>query len=313
MAKAARYLKLGFYTLLIVALGVGSALWLGLRAMQPAMVYYHCYFDTSVQGLDVGAAVKFRGVGVGAVERITLATDSRHVDVLLGLEAARVQGLHLDEADTPIRARAVMVGVTGVKIIDLDVVDPRVSPRSKLPFKTAPNTIATAPSLVEGVEGGVEEIARHLPQLLDQLSGLVQGLSAAVGDLHDHHIIEKVERAVDEAGAAASELKVLARGLDSSALPQNVSRALGSLNEALAKVNVALDRVGGDGGLVSSAQRATDAFGDVGRSANASAARLETTLRDVDEAARAIRDLALELQVQPDILVKGRARSKGAR
>ncbi len=61
---------------------------------------------------------------------------------------------------------------------------------------------------------------------------------------------------------------------------------------------------------MSSAERATEAFGDLGRTTATSSARLDATLRDLDEAAHAIRDLALEVQQQPDILVKGRARPR---
>jgi hypothetical protein len=39
------------------------------------------YFDESVQGLDVGSPVKFRGVTLGTVSTITVAPDRRHVEV----------------------------------------------------------------------------------------------------------------------------------------------------------------------------------------------------------------------------------------
>ena len=75
-------------------------------------------------------------------------------------------------------------------------------------------------------------------------------------------------------------------------------------------MNGLLEGIGGDGGLVASTQRATDSIGDLGRSTNGSAAKLERTLRDLDEAAVAIRGLAEAIDRDPDMLVKGRAKAK---
>jgi hypothetical protein len=122
-----------------------------------------------------------------------------------------------------------------------------------------------------------------------------------------------VAGAVQNVSSAAAELGKLSKALGDSRLPEGIEEGINGLNEALGRVNVVLERIGGDGGLVMSAQRATDAFGDLGRSTAGSSARLDTTPRDVDEAARAIRDLAVELQQQPDILLKGRARGRPRR
>ena len=64
----------------------------------------------------------------------------------------------------------------------------------------------------------------------------------------------------------------------------------------------------GDSGLVASTRRATDSIGDLGRSTSDSTADLERTLRDLDEAAKAIRQLAESIDRDPDMLVKGRAK-----
>ena len=42
---------------------------------------YMSYFDESVQGLEIGSPVKFRGVTIGTVADIDIAPDRRHVEV----------------------------------------------------------------------------------------------------------------------------------------------------------------------------------------------------------------------------------------
>jgi ABC-type transporter Mla subunit MlaD len=313
MSPFARYVKLGFFTTLIAVLAIGAAVWLGIIGRGPATTQYHCFVDNSVQGLDVGAAVKFRGVEIGSVESVKLAADARHIDVMLSIDVPHARALEPDAPDSPVRAKAVMLGITGVKIIDFDVVDPKTSPRPELPFPPPPNTIATAPTMLEGLERELDKLATQLPPLIDGLSKAVAGLSVVVDTVNDEGVVKKVTGAIQNVSSAAAELGKLSKALGESRLPEGIEEGINGLNDALGRVNVVLERIGGDGGLVMSAQRATDAFGDLGRSAAGSGARLDTTLRDVDEAARAIRDLAIELQQQPDILLKGRARGRPRR
>ena len=54
---------------------------LGARSLQKEVGRYVSYFDESVQGLDVGSPVKFRGVTIGTVGGIDVAPDHRHVEV----------------------------------------------------------------------------------------------------------------------------------------------------------------------------------------------------------------------------------------
>jgi paraquat-inducible protein B len=58
---------------------------------------------------------------------------------------------------------------------------------------------------------------------------------------------------------------------------------------------------------MASANRATGAVADIGRSLTGGSNELERTLRDLDEAARAVRDLADTIDRKPDILLKGRS------
>jgi paraquat-inducible protein B len=67
-----------------------------------------------------------------------------------------------------------------------------------------------------------------------------------------------------------------------------------------------LDRVDGDRGLLASAERFSSSLGDAASSANGFTTEMEHTLRDVSEAAAAVRDLADALERQPDMLLKGR-------
>src|SRR5581483_1804838 len=65
------YFKVGVFVIVAVVIGVAGVLVLGLGAVFQKKSLVETYIDESVQGLDVGSPVKFRGVPVGSVEYST--------------------------------------------------------------------------------------------------------------------------------------------------------------------------------------------------------------------------------------------------
>src|SRR2546422_963109 len=73
MSAQRNHFRLGLFVLIGVTLGVGALVTLGAGAVLRKKVMAETYLDESVQGLDVGAPVKFRGVHVGQLEKIDFA------------------------------------------------------------------------------------------------------------------------------------------------------------------------------------------------------------------------------------------------
>ncbi|MGE5180688.1 MAG: MlaD family protein, partial [Acidobacteriota bacterium] len=79
------HFKLGLLALVTAAMVIATGLALGLHSLSSDTDEYHSYFDESVQGLDLGAPVKYRGVRIGNVSEVAIAADRKHVDVVLSL------------------------------------------------------------------------------------------------------------------------------------------------------------------------------------------------------------------------------------
>src|SRR5579862_184674 len=73
MSAETMYFKLGAFVLVGLAVAVGAVVVLGAGTLMRKKVLAETYMDESVQGLDAGAPVKFRGVHVGRLEKIEFA------------------------------------------------------------------------------------------------------------------------------------------------------------------------------------------------------------------------------------------------
>src|ERR1051325_3624653 len=101
----ASYFKVGAFIIIATVLCVIGIVLLGGGAFFKKKDTIETYIDESVQGLDVGSPVKFRGVPRGEVDQITLTnvvypTQRRYVLVRVGI-TAHVFDFPLNDAQDP--------------------------------------------------------------------------------------------------------------------------------------------------------------------------------------------------------------------
>lgn len=310
MSNASTHLKLGVFSLLAILAVVAVAFGLGIRGVKSDTVTYHTYFDESVQGLDVGAPVEFRGVPIGSATDIRIAPDRKLVDVTLGVNRVDAQKLHLAERGPEIRAQLGTQGITGVKLVDIDFFDPKAAPPPTLSFPPAKDYIPARPSLVAGLLDDLAVVGQRLPALIDVTIEALTKLEHMLDEVQGARVPDRVVKILDTVSSSAADLDVLLRHVDRARVPEKAGAALDSLGAALGRVGAVVEEVGGDAGLVASTRRATDSIGDLGRRTVDSTGDLDRTLRDLDEAAAAIRALAESVDRDPDMLLKGRAKTR---
>ena len=90
-----------------------AVIWLGTSRYLEEGQYYVTYFNESVQGLDKDSPVKYRGVSIGRVLKITVAPDSKLIKVILKIESRQPLGSNLV-------AQLKLVGITGSLFVELD-------------------------------------------------------------------------------------------------------------------------------------------------------------------------------------------------
>ena len=271
---------------------------------------YHTYFDESVQGLEVGALVKYRGVRIGRVAAIEIAPDRRHVAVDLAVEDALARRVGLATALPSLRAQLALLGITGLKIVDLDVAVPGARPPVALTFTPKEPYLPSQPSLLTGVQRGVEAARDKLPELAAETISTLNGFQRMLDDVAAEQLPRRLGAVADSTAQTVSGIGRMASQLERGEVPTKIETTLASLDRVAARLEAVLDDVQGNDGLIASARRATDSVGDLGRATLESTTGLERTLREVGDAARAVRGFVEALNRQPDMLVKGRARTR---
>jgi paraquat-inducible protein B len=169
-------------------------MWLGISQLQRRTTPVYFYFDETVNGLEIGSPVKFRGVTIGGVDEILPAPDRRNIEVRSGLYVDRLEnfGIALEElkqsnsdrsfVSDDLRAQLVTSALTSVSFIQIDVFDPP-PPRPTYTFPTPWETIPTTPSTFKSLERGIMEALDSFPRLSAQVETLLERLNQGVEDL----------------------------------------------------------------------------------------------------------------------------------
>ena len=295
MATSTNYVKIGAFVILGLGATAAIAIAIGVQHIHRQTLAYYTYFGESVDGLEISAPVKLRGVRIGQVGDVTLAPDHTMVEVRSDLDVATLKRLGLAGQDPPpdLRAQLASQGlVAGTRFVAVDHFDPKTSPPPELTFAPAGRYLPATRSVQSTLEGAATQAADGLAQIVSSL--VRQGFS------------DKVVSAVANADELLARLNETVKGLDRQRIPERAAATLADVHVAVDKANRALDRVDGDTGLIATTQRSVSSLGDVGRNATGATRDLDETFAQIRAAAEAIRILADELDRDPEMLVKGR-------
>ncbi len=318
MAAPTNQWKLGLFVVVGFVIAMASIVALGARSLQRKTKTFETYFDESVQGLDVGSPVKFRGVGVGDVSGIDVAPDRRHVQVTLQLEIDRVKDLALiasGKADArtvvppDLRVQLGSSGITGVKFISIDFFSVADNPVMPLPFPVGDDYIPSAQSTMKNLEDSVVHAVDRFPEVAEQILHLLAKVNRILDDADDEHLPERARLTLDNANGAIADLRGAVHGVDVGKLSADAQKTLTAVDGTLQRTSALLDRLQEKKGVIASTERAANAVSDLARGAVGLSSQLEQTLHDVQDATVSVQRLGDELDRDPDMLLKGRSKT----
>ncbi len=207
----ANYAKIGFFVLTGLVILIAGLMVFGSGTLFNKQLYVETYFDDSVQGLDVGSAVKYRGVTIGTVKEIGFVAAVypqqadlshekrrpyryyRYVRVLFSIDLKKhprftEEGLSQLVAHG-LRAQMKMQGVTGVVFLDLDYRRDQQGADLAMDWKPEHFYLPSAPNAFAQVAESFQKVFARLDTLdieggIQKVVDMCEVISKGVTDLN---------------------------------------------------------------------------------------------------------------------------------
>jgi paraquat-inducible protein B len=301
--KSANPAVVGAFVLGAIALAVGGVIFFGSARLFADTERFVIYFEGSVNGLQVGSPVKLEGVEIGQVRSVRAIADTeafefltetvievdrsrfqRRGPLLRGTDEERTRRL----IDAGIRARlelqSMITGQLFVGLLMLPDTEVRLVGGPDAPHPELPS-VPTTSQVMRTVRSAVEKFeALPLDDIVAKLDSVVAGVDHLVNESDLDEAISNFNLALIEARKAVADTRKLVQNVDGQVGPvaESAVAALGEAQTVLADAGAAVEP---DSAL---------------------ALQLGTTLREVTEAARALRLLADYLERNPNSVVFGR-------
>jgi len=312
MAVEKSYARLGLFLVVVLVVVVATALLFIQRWRSRAVIAMVTYTNENVSGLEVSSPVRFRGVSLGRVSEVRV--DPREVIVeidfemfpdrlnTIGISTERVGQIRDLRGMFPnLRASMVSNPVTGEAYLLLDV--PENPP--------TPMTLAFTPDrpYVPWVPTTLATVQDRLPAILERAEAALQTVT---------EIVSKVPESLDRSNRFFTNVERIFQESELPALSADSRKFFSTTSGQIDKIATDLERViGTDGTLVTFVENANAAIKaadlpTTNQSARAAADQtalaaddLRRTLPAIRDSLDQLRDLARQLQEQPESVVYG--------
>jgi paraquat-inducible protein B len=329
MAKRANPVTIGIFVTGAFILFTGLLGFLGTAGLFDQKEQFIMFFDESVNGLNVGSAVKFKGVPIGRVKRILIRAEnqpesSSAVPVIIELDGNRLSrnynvGLDLsdpnafaDQIANGLRARLNSESfITGLLYVDLDYVEDIGPPRiiqDTFIFKEIPTVPSTVAELTEQAFEAIATFSQmdfegtlvSLKDLLDttqdkvaqvDVPRLTESITGAADSFRDLAQSEELQQAIVSLNDTLVDVQELSKSIQGNmdTLGEDVAASLENLNTALGNASETL-------GTISSTLRRDSRL----------MVELEAMMKNISKAATSTQALVEFLERNPKALISGR-------
>lgn len=245
--------RLGLFVICGFLLGVVILFILGLSQAFEPKINFMTVFDESVQGLDDGAPVKYRGVTIGKVTRVAIRPVPGERDNLIMVEMVALPSavdpsalmdrksesskseffyeFFTKEVQRGLRCRIDMAGITGVKYIEIDYF--KDDTNNKVKFTPPPGVyyLPSTPSLFR-------EIAKNITQALIKISSvdfkrISEEMETTLVSVNKYLNDPKISKLIDRLDSISSNLEATSQTINESLDKKTIDKIVGNLEKSL--------------------------------------------------------------------------------
>ena len=337
MSQKANYFKLGLFVIGAIAAGIVVLLIIGSGRWLQKRITIETYFNESVQGLDIGSKLKYRGVAIGEVTRIgfsynnyqldrPMAERARYVMVEAQLQPKAIGGrVGAGDLTTPeaagqevergLRVRLAPLGITGTSYLEVDYIDP---PPPMLVIDWTPSNIyiPSTRSTVTALVNAASEIMEHLRKLdldttLANFNKLLVTGNARIEAIDTRTIAQRAERVLAKIETTLDNVDTKKLSNDAIALLAEARESNAELKKVLANPSfqklpdeaaAAVARVRAlidDPNLPRTVQNLSRTLGRLNRILGGGEADLATTIENLRQITDNLRDLTEDAKRYP--------------
>jgi len=298
VASEVHKFQVGVFVIVATTIGIAALVWLGASRFFEDTEPFVTYFGESVQGLDPGASVKYRGVPAGRVGKIRIAPDGRLIQVEMDIDVEAGQAL---KRDPSLRASLELSGITGLRYVEIDR-------RFGDALNQAPTLSFEPPhQVIPSARSGIKEVQVALSELYDRVMQIdVRGLSAdaraALQSATRLMSDERVDAMLTDLRSATGQATRLLQRLDTMTADVRLGPAVQNATEASAELKAVLAewRSGQTGRQVNETlaqlQRLSESVAQV-------VTAMQFTLERLDRTAGSFQGLSEEVRSQPSRLL----------
>ena len=260
MSQKANYFKLGLFVIGAIAAGILVLVIIGSGRWFERKVIIETYFKESVQGLDLGSKLKYRGVTIGEVTRISFTYTRYQLDLpitqreryvmveaqvqprLLGGRAAAGDMTQAEnaalEVEKGLRLRLAQQGITGLAYLEMDYVEP---PPAVLAISWTPDNvyIPSAPSTFTAVVNAAQDIMEKLHRVdfeatIARIDKLLDTVNDRVGAVDVRKLQQRADSTLAKLESTLDQLQAKKLSDEASALLAELRQSNAELKKTLA-------------------------------------------------------------------------------
>jgi ABC-type transporter Mla subunit MlaD len=290
--------QVGVFVIVATVIAVATVIWLGASRFFESTQPFVTYFSESVQGLEPGSALKYRGVPSGRVRTIHIAPDGELIEVLLDVDTRSAQAL---KKDPTLRATLELSGITGLRYIEIDRrTGEALNQAPTLSFKPPYEVIPSTRSSFKAIQVALEDVYNRIMQLdFVGISNDARGtLQAANTLLRD----ERIDALLTNFKALSLSTSQLAKNRETMTNGVKLGPAVDNATKATAEARALLtDLRSGAGGKQLSAT--FEQLDRIAGTAQQVLTGLQYTIERLDRSATSLQSLTEQVRSQPSLLL----------
>ena len=260
-----KFFKIGVFVLSATLLLFAGLIYLGAGDYFKEKNYAETYFNGSVQGLDIGSAVKYRGMQIGSVTSIQSAAaryheDSQYILVVFTIKDTSIFGADKKEiqkaVDNGLRVNLGLQGLTGAAYLETNYFEKERTDDIPVSWEPRYPYIPSVPGKIKRLTESVDHILKNmekidLKRITVNLNSLLERLDTKVSAVDTEKVSQTVVSLVSEMRETNMQLSQAVKKFDTRpvldhtlSLIKKIDRIVENMEQPLTTFSADLETTG---------------------------------------------------------------------